>query len=300
MQTGLKGPKGILLAGGIASRLRPVSTVTSKQLLPVFDKPAIYYPLTTLMLAGIREILVISSARDLQTISQLLGDGSQWGIQIHFKVQAAPNGLPEAFIIAEEFLDGASSVLILGDNLFHGPGLGRQLATMPLSAGANIFAYRVNNPEDFGVVEIGENGEIIAISEKPQNSKSNFAIPGFYAFDGTAPARSKMLSPSSRGEIEITDLLQSYLGEGQLSVRVLPRGTAWLDLGTPDSLLEAAGYVKTLQNRQGILIGSTEEAAWNLGLISDSELASLSNRMLPSKYGFLLGQLLTSQGMESK
>ena len=277
--------KGILLAGGYASRLRPISFGVSKQLLPVYDKPAIYYPLTTLMLAGVTDVLVISSALDLVSLQRVLGDGSQWALRISYEVQHKPNGIAEAFVIAEDFLAGSECILILGDNLFHGPGLGRQLSQLRSPNGAKLNVYSVSNPSDFGVIELDSHGQILSIEEKPVSPKSNLAITGLYAFDSTVTERAKRLKPSSRGELEVTDLILSYLEDSELNVDLLPRGTAWLDFGTPEALLESSQYVRTLQNRQGTLIGSPDEAAWNLGLIDRESFTLLAQKCLPSAYG---------------
>ena len=264
--------KGIILAGGSATRLRPASFGVSKQLMPVYDKPLIYYPLTTLMLSGIREILVITSLEELSNYQRLFSRHPNWGIQITFVVQPNPGGLAEALIIGEEFLGGASSTLILGDNLFHGAGLGRSLQESFDGNGAQIAAYRVADPRAFGVVEISETGTAISLEEKPEKPKSHWAVPGIYQYDSSAPTRAKNLSRSPRGELEITDLNKSYMSEGLLKVRVFPRGTTWLDMGTPNSLLEAAEYIRVIQERQGQLVGSPEEAAWSMGWINDSQL----------------------------
>ena len=276
--------KGILLAGGNASRLRPITLWTSKQLLPVYDKPAIYYPLTTLILAGVIDLLIISTTLDIDSIKRLLGNGEQWGIKISYAVQEAPNGIAEAYLIAEKFLADQPSILILGDNLFHGSGLGRQLSNLETTSGAKVNIYPVSDPSNFGVIQLGPKGEILSIEEKPAIPKSNFAMTGLYAFDATAPDRVKNLKPSMRGELEITDLISSYFQDVLLAIEVLPRATAWLDFGTPESLLEAAEFVRTLQNRQGILIGSPDEAAWQLNLITKERLEQNAFASAPSAY----------------
>lgn len=264
--------KGIVLAGGSATRLRPASFGVSKQLMPVYDKPLIYYPLTTLMLSGIREILVITSPEELPNYQRLFSRHENWGIKLDFKIQPNPGGLAEALILGEKFLDGAPSTLILGDNLFHGAGLGRSLQESFDGQGAQIAAYRVADPRAFGVVEISENGTALSLEEKPEQPKSHWAVPGIYQYDETAPTRAKNLTRSPRGELEITDLNKTYMNEGKLKVRVFPRGTTWLDMGTPNSLLEAAEYIRVIQERQGQLVGSPEEAAWSLGWINDDQL----------------------------
>jgi len=294
MDTTAGAPKGIILAGGLASRFRPVSLSVTKQLLPVYDKPAIYYPLTTLLLAGLRDILVISSENDLPSIQKLLKNGNQWGISIEYSIQKEPIGIAHAFVLADKFLDQKSSILILGDNLFHGTGLGRQLTNFRTDFGAIVTSCWVKDPNHFGVIEFDRGGNITSIEEKPRLPKTNWVIPGLYAFDGTVTERVKKLQPSPRGELEIIDLLKSYLCESNLDVRLLPRGTTWLDLGTPDSLLEASQYIKLLQNRQGVLIGSPDEAAWNLNLIDDSEFEKLIELSKNSIYGEALRQILIS------
>ena len=266
---------GIILAGGSATRLRPVTTVTSKQLLPVYDKPVIFYPLTTLILSGFRKIAIISTPRALPSYRELLGDGSALGITLAFIEQPEPNGLAAAFLLTEKINKGKNSALILGDNLFHGAQFGKNLAKFQQISGAQIFAYAVDNPEEFGVVTFDSKGIAKSIEEKPKNSKSNWAVPGFYFYDESVVERAKSLNPSKRGELEITDLNNLYLKDSALLVEKIPRGTAWLDLGTPDGLLDASEYVRTLQKRQGMPIGSPEEAAWRMGYISDKEFQEL-------------------------
>jgi glucose-1-phosphate thymidylyltransferase len=284
--------KGIILAGGTGSRLWPVTLGVSKQLLPIYDKPLIHYPLSTLMLAGIREILVITRAEDLGNFKKLLSDGSDLGIKIDYVIQNRPNGLAEAFLIGESFIDGQKVSLVLGDNLFHGAGLGTQLRSLTNPVGASIFAYKVRNPEDYGVVEFTPNGQVLSIEEKPSNPRSSYAIPGLYFYDEFVVDIAKSLQPSPRGELEITSINQEYLRTGNLSVNVLERGTAWLDTGTFDSLLAASNYVKIIEERQGRKIACIEEIAWRNKWISDLELEVLSNRLMVSGYGSYLRNLL--------
>jgi len=283
--------KGIILAGGSATRLRPASLGVSKQLMHVYDKPLIYYPLTTLMLSGIREILLISTPKDLPQFKKLFSDSHLWGIEISFAEQPNPGGLAEALLIGEDFINEQDVALILGDNLFHGTGLGRQLQNSFINPGALITAYHVSNPREFGVVEFDSKGIVISLEEKPENPKSAWAVPGIYFYDKTAVGRAKNLHRSTRGELEITDLNRSYLAEGQLRVKTFSRGTAWLDMGTPSSLLEASEYIHVVQERQGLLIGSPEEAAWRAGWIDDSQLIQLANQLTKTQYGLLLGKL---------
>ena len=259
--------KGIVLAGGSGTRLYPTTKAVSKQLLPVFDKPMIYYPLSTLMLAGIREILMITTPHDQAAFQRLLGDGSFCGLSIEWVVQDQPNGLAQALILGEEFLDGDSCALILGDNLFYGAGLGTQLAQHHEVEGALIFAYQVTDPERYGVVEFAEDGTVLSLEEKPDQPKSQFAIPGIYFYDNQASAMARALTPSARGELEITDLNLAYLAKNQLRVDVLPRATTWLDTGTFESLYEAGGFIRTLQHRSGLRVGDVEQIARDLGWI---------------------------------
>lgn len=277
--------KGILLAGGEGTRLRPLTRSTSKQLLPVYDKPLIYYPLSTLMLAGIREILIISSESDLPQIQRLLGDGTQFGIELHYASQASPRGIAEALLIGKSFLAGSSVCLALGDNILHGPGLGRTLEKLNNCTGAHIFAYEVSDPSAYGVVEVDESGLAKSIEEKPKNPKSSLAIPGLYFYDSFATEYAETLFPSSRGELEISDLNRIYLEKGQLKVVMLPRGTAWLDAGTFDSLHEAGNFVRTVQMRQGVSILAPEEVAWRMGYIATEHLVQLANAAGKSGYG---------------
>lgn len=267
--------KGIILAGGSGTRLYPLTIGVSKQLLPVYDKPMIYYPLTVLMLAGIREILVISTPDDLPQYKRVLGDGSQWGITLSYKEQPSPDGLAQAFILAEDFLDGAPSALILGDNIFFGHGLPEVLAAADAKQnGATVFGYHVTDPERYGVVGFDNSGKVNSITEKPKEPASNYAVTGLYFVDGTAPERAKKVQPSARGELEITSLLESYLNEDNLTVEKMGRGFAWLDTGTHASLLDAGNFVRTITERQGLQVGSPDEVAFKLSWIIDAELAS--------------------------
>jgi glucose-1-phosphate thymidylyltransferase len=284
--------KGIILAGGSGTRLYPLTIATSKQLMPVYDKPMIYYPLSTLMLAGIREILVITTPHEAEQFKRLLGDGSQWGIKISYAQQEHPNGLAEAFIIGEKFIAGDNVALILGDNIFHGAGMGQTLQRMKDRAGATVFAQKVVNPENYGVVEFDENRRVISIEEKPNSPKSDYVIPGLYFFDQKVASIAKTLNPSSRGELEITDLNKEYLELGELRVELLERGTAWLDTGTIDSLHEAAEFVKVIERRQGLKICVPEEVAWRMGFISHSELLHEAEKYGKSGYGEYLRNLL--------
>lgn len=283
--------KGIILAGGSATRLRPASLGTTKQLMPVYDKPLIYYPLTTLMLSGIRDILLISTPHDLPQFKRLFSNSESWGIEISFAEQPNPGGLAEALLIGENFINGSEVALILGDNLFHGTGLGRQLQDSFVNPGALIAAYHVSDPRAFGVVEFNANGLAKSLEEKPETPKSSWAVPGLYFYDESAVERTKSIRRSPRGELEITDLNRSYLNDNQLRVKTFARGTTWLDMGTPTTLLEAAEYVRIVQDRQGLLIGSPEEAAWRSGWITDQNLIELANELKATRYGQLLGKL---------
>jgi glucose-1-phosphate thymidylyltransferase len=287
--------KGIILAGGSATRLRPASIAVSKQLMPVYDKPLIYYPLTTLMLGGIREFLLISTPLDLPQYRRLFENSQNWGIQIKFAEQNSPGGLAEALLIGEEFIANEPVALILGDNLFHGAGLGRQLLDAFVSPGALIAAYQVSDPRAFGVVEFDEMGKVISLEEKPEYPKSNWVVPGIYFYDATAVARVKKMDRSARNELEITDLNTDYLKEGSLRVKKLARGTTWLDMGTPNSLLEAAEYIRAIQDRQGLLIGSPEEAAWQMGWIDTNALNGLAQSLGITNYAKFLS-LIANEG----
>ena len=284
--------KGIILAGGTGSRLFPLTTVISKQLLPVYDKPMIYYPLASLMAAGLREILVIVTPRDEASFRALLGDGSQWGMTIGYVVQQKPEGLAQAFILAEQFLAGDKAALILGDNIFHGVGLGTQLKQLTDPDGGVVFAYQVANPSEYGVIDFDEVGNVVSIEEKPKNPKSDFAIPGLYFFDEQVVDIAKNVKPSPRGELEITSVMSEYLNRGKLKVEVLPRGTAWLDTGTFNTLHEAGTYVRIIEERQGARVGCVEEVAWRNGWMSDQALQESASKMMSSGYGEYLSSLL--------
>lgn len=284
--------KGILLAGGKGTRLHPLTIGISKQLMPVFDKPMIYYPLSTLILAGAREIAIVTTSEQQASFQKLLGDGAKWGLEFTYLIQDQPNGIAEAYLLAKDFLNGKSSCLALGDNLFYGSGLGRALSNPRNVSGAKVFGFRVSNPQDYGVAVLDEQGIPISLVEKPTKFESDLAIPGLYFFDGSASARAAKLSPSNRGELEITELLSSYLADGNLQVEVLARGTVWLDTGTIESLAEAGDYVRVVQKRQGTLIGSPEEASWRVGLISNEQLQYLAQNQGSSEYGRLLLSLI--------
>ncbi len=285
--------KGIILAGGTGSRLYPATLATSKQLLPIYDKPMIYYPLSVLMLADIREILVICTPHDLPSFKQLLGDGSQWGISLEYATQAKPDGLAQAFLIGEKFLGNSPCAMILGDNIFYGNGFVTTLieTTKTANNGATIFAYRVHDPERFGVIEFDRNQKAISIEEKPAHPKSHYAVTGLYFYDNQIVSIAKSIKPSARGELEITDVNNTYLAQQNLHVKTLSRGIAWLDTGTPDSLIEAAQYVAAIQKRQGLQIACIEEIAWHKGWISDSELNETTKRYGQSEYAKYLHNL---------
>ena len=278
--------KGIILAGGSATRLYPLSKAISKQIMPVYDKPMIYYPLSALMLAGIREVLVISTPRDLPMFRDLLGTGERLGMRFEYKIQEQPNGLAQAFVLGAEFLQGGPGCLILGDNLFYGRGFGQMLRNAAkIEKGACIFGYYVKDPRAYGVVEFDAEGKAISIEEKPQNPKSNYAVPGLYFYDSTVTAKAATLKPSARGEYEITDLNRLYLEEGTLQVEVFGRGFAWLDTGNSDSLLDASNFVATIQKRQGMYVSCIEEIAWRNGWISGQQLKSLGEQLSKTAYG---------------
>jgi glucose-1-phosphate thymidylyltransferase len=284
--------KGIILAGGSGTRLYPITMGVSKQLVPVFDKPMIYYPLSTLIMAGIRDIQVITTAEDAPAFHRLLGDGSDFGINLSWTVQDQPNGLAQAFVIGADHIGNDSVALVLGDNIFYGPSLGTSLTRFQNISGGAIFAYWVANPSAYGVVEFADDGTALSIEEKPATPKSQYAVPGLYFYDNDVVEIARSLRKSARGEYEITEVNQTYLNQGRLSVEVLARGTAWLDTGTFDSLLDASDYVRTIERRQGLKIGAPEEVAWRLGFIDDDQLAARAHTLLKSGYGAYLLELL--------
>lgn len=284
--------RGIILAGGTGSRLHPLTIGVSKQLMPVHDKPMIYYPLSTLMLAGIRDILVITTPEDQAAFQRVLGDGGRFGVNLEYAVQPSPDGLAQAFTLGERFLDGDKAALVLGDNLFYGQGMGTQLRRYQDLDGAAVFGYWVKDPSAYGVVEMGVDGCALSLEEKPAVPRSNLAVPGLYFYDETVVERAKALTPSARGELEITDLNRTYLEDGSLQVEVLTRGTAWLDTGTFDDLAAAGEFIRTVQQRQGLSIGAPEEVAWRMGYLSDDELRERALPLVKSGYGrYLLDAL---------
>jgi glucose-1-phosphate thymidylyltransferase len=284
--------RGIILAGGTGSRLHPITLGVSKQLVPVYDKPMIYYPLSTLILAGIRDILIITTPHDADQFQRLLGDGSRFGISITYKQQPAPDGLAQAFILGEEHIGGDSVALVLGDNIFYGPGMGTRLRQYTELTGGVVFGYWVDDPTAYGVVEFDREGRVVSLEEKPAYPKSNYAVPGLYFYDNEVVHIAKALKPSPRGELEITDVNREYLGRGTLQVELLPRGTAWLDTGTFDSLSEATDFIRTVERRQGLSIGCPEEVAWRMGFLSDQELEDLAAPLVKSGYGAYLMKVL--------
>ena len=284
--------KGIILAGGTGSRLFPITKGVCKQLLPVYDKPMIYYPLSTLMLAGVRDILIITTPEDLENFKKLLGDGNNLGINLHYEIQDKPQGLAQAFLIGENFLDGSPSIMILGDNLFYGKGFVNQLKAASLRKNSTIFAYPVSDPERYGIVDFDKDGNVKSIEEKPLQPKSKYAITGLYFYDESVVEKAKLVTPSDRGELEISDLNKFYLEEGTLNVELFNRGMAWLDTGTTDSLLDASSFIKTIESRQGLKISCPEEIAWRNGWISDEQLIALSQSLKKSGYGRYLINLL--------
>ncbi|MFD6897748.1 glucose-1-phosphate thymidylyltransferase RfbA [Rhodococcus sp. NPDC060086] len=289
--------RGIILAGGTGSRLHPITLGPSKQLVPVYDKPMIYYPLSTLMLAGIRDILLITTPHDADQFRRLLGDGSRLGINLTYTVQEKPDGLAQAFVLGADHVGTESAALVLGDNIFYGPRIGSQLNRFDQLDGGAVFAYRVSDPSAYGVVEFDSAGRALSLEEKPADPKSHYAVPGLYFYDNDVVDIARSLKPSARGEYEITDVNRAYLDAGRLQVEVLPRGTAWLDTGTFDSLLDASNFVRTIEQRQGLKIGVPEEVAWRRGFITDDELAALAHPLVKSGYGTYLLDIL-NQGRD--
>ncbi len=291
--------RGVILAGGTGTRLHPITLGVSKQLMPVYDKPMIYYPLSTLLLAGIRDVLVITTPGEGESFARLLGDGSRFGISIRYAQQPEPRGIAQAFTIGADFIGDGRCALVLGDNIFYGQGLGLQLERFSTLVGGAMFAYWVNNPSDYGVVEFDESGRVLSLEEKPERPRSNYAVPGLYFYDNDVIEIARSLMPSARGEYEITDINQVYLEREALHVHVLARGTAWLDTGTFDSLNDASNFIRTVEHRQGLKIGSPEEVAWRQGFLSDDELRERADRMLKSGYGSYLVGLLEHRDLQA-
>ena len=287
--------RGIILAGGSGTRLNPITLGTSKQLVPVYDKPMIYYPLSTLMLAGIQDVLVITTPHDAESFHRLLGDGSRLGVDLSYTVQEVPNGLAQAFVLGADFIGGQSAALVLGDNIFYGPGMGTRLRRHTSPDGGVVYAYQVANPSDYGVVEFDEDFRAVSIEEKPAHPKSDYAVPGLYFYDNDVVGIARGLKPSARGEYEITDINRAYLEAGRLTVEVLPRGTAWLDTGTFDSLANATSFIRTIQHRQGLNIGCPEEIAWRMGFIDDDGLRERAEPLVKSGYGQYLLDILARE-----
>ena len=287
--------RGIILAGGSGTRLNPITLGTSKQLVPVYDKPMIYYPLSTLMLAGIQDVLVITTPHDAESFHRLLGDGSRLGVDLSYTVQEVPNGLAQAFVLGADFIGDQSAALVLGDNIFYGPGMGTRLRRHTSPDGGVVYAYQVANPSDYGVVEFDEDFKAVSIEEKPARPKSDYAVPGLYFYDNDVVGIARGLKPSARGEYEITDINRAYLEAGRLTVEVLPRGTAWLDTGTFDSLANATSFIRTIQHRQGLNIGCPEEIAWRMGFIDDDGLRERAEPLVKSGYGQYLLDILARE-----
>ncbi|WP_311471090.1 glucose-1-phosphate thymidylyltransferase RfbA [uncultured Actinomyces sp.] len=287
--------RGIILAGGSGTRLNPITLGTSKQLVPVYDKPMIYYPLSTLMLAGIQDVLVITTPHDAESFHRLLGDGSRLGVDLSYAVQEVPNGLAQAFVLGADFIGDQPAALVLGDNIFYGPGMGTRLRRHTSPDGGVVYAYRVANPSDYGVVEFDEDFRAVSIEEKPAHPKSDYAVPGLYFYDNDVVEIARGLRPSARGEYEITDVNRAYLEAGRLTVEVLPRGTAWLDTGTFDSLANATSFIRTIQHRQGLNIGCPEEIAWRMGFINDDGLRERAEPLVKSGYGQYLLDILARE-----
>ena len=287
--------RGIILAGGSGTRLNPITLGTSKQLVPVYDKPMIYYPLSTLMLAGIQDVLVITTPHDAESFHRLLGDGSRLGVDLSYAVQEVPNGLAQAFVLGADFIGDQPAALVLGDNIFYGPGMGTRLRRHTSPDGGVVYAYRVANPSDYGVVEFDEDFRALSIEEKPAHPKSDYAVPGLYFYDNDVVGIARGLKPSARGEYEITDINRAYLEAGRLTVEVLPRGTAWLDTGTFDSLANATSFIRTIQHRQGLNIGCPEEIAWRMGFIDDDGLRERAEPLVKSGYGQYLLDILARE-----